>query len=90
MSNYGWTNADGEPIMDGAAYRFEQALDAQYADERGYDDDYYASELDLDNCNHSDRSYADGGDVICDRCDDVVALWEGHDADGWPIIVHWW
>ena len=36
MTHYGWTNEDGEPIMDGAAYRFEQQLDL---DSR---DDYYA------------------------------------------------
>jgi hypothetical protein len=42
---YGWQNEDGEPIMDGAAYRFEQELDAQSAEERFWDgmdswDDY--------------------------------------------------
>lgn len=44
---YGWTNDAGEPIMDGAAYRFEQQLDHDSAMERwgdgsefyDYDDD---------------------------------------------------
>lgn len=26
---YGWQNEDGEPIMDGAAWRYEQSLDAE-------------------------------------------------------------
>lgn len=33
MSNYGWTNADGEPMMDGAAWRFEQQLDQDSYDD---------------------------------------------------------
>lgn len=41
MTNYGWTNEEGEPIMDGAAYRFEQALDAEYAEQRYMDDNDY-------------------------------------------------
>jgi hypothetical protein len=45
MSNYGWTNEAGEPIMSGEAYRFEQQLDLDsrddyYAD-RFYDQDDY-------------------------------------------------
>ncbi len=49
---YGYTNEAGEPIMDGAAYRFEQELDAQYAQERyldefdeGYDRNYFDEDL---------------------------------------------
>jgi hypothetical protein len=34
-------NADGEPMMSGAAYRFEAALDAQAQAEWDPDDDYY-------------------------------------------------
>jgi hypothetical protein len=38
-------NEDGEPIMDGAAWRFECALDDQAADEArmDYDDAFYAN-----------------------------------------------
>jgi hypothetical protein len=46
---YGWTNEAGEPIMDGAAYRFEQELDFQSAQERFYDmddNDYWDNEPD--------------------------------------------
>lgn len=44
MSNYGWTNEEGEPVMDGAAYRFEQQLDMDsrddYMADHFYDDDF--------------------------------------------------
>lgn len=46
---YGWTNEAGEPIMDGAAYRFEQELDFQSAQERFYDmddNDYWDNDPD--------------------------------------------
>lgn len=52
MSNYGWTNEEGEPIMSGEAYRFEQQLDA---DSR---DDYYADHFYDD----------DGEEELCDEC----------------------
>ncbi len=58
MTTYGWTNSDGEPIMDGAAYRFEQQLDAEYAEQREFDSyDDYADEADYDECD------ACGGDI---------------------------
>jgi hypothetical protein len=45
MSNYGWTNEEGEPIMSGEAWRFEQQLDmdsqADYYADHFYDDGYY-------------------------------------------------
>ncbi len=44
---YSWMNEDGEPIMDGAAWRFEQALDSEYANERAYAD---YDEPDYDEC----------------------------------------
>jgi hypothetical protein len=58
MSNYGWTNADGEPIMDGAAYRFEQQLDAEYAQERFYDDYYAADDFDEPEDDYDEDYYA--------------------------------
>lgn len=66
MSNYGWTNEDGEPIMDGAAYRFEQALDAQYAEERAYDD-FYNNDGETD-CDFG-QEFCTGGDL--DWIDDL-------------------
>lgn len=51
--SYGWTNSDGEPIMDGAAYRFEQALDAEnppyvpFEDEDPHDDEDDDEEFDV-------------------------------------------
>lgn len=40
---YGYTNDAGEPIMDGAAYRYEGYVDSIYEpDPYGADDDYYA------------------------------------------------
>lgn len=81
MSNYGWTNADGEPIMDGAAYRFEQALDDQYANERAYYYDLY-EDIDPEDCPHADGTYlgsgdedATEGDFACDGCDEIVGRW---------------
>ncbi len=41
-----FTNTQGEPIMDGAAYRFEGELDSYYASERAYgdaEDGYYSA-----------------------------------------------
>ena len=55
MTHYGWTNEDGEPIMDGAAYRFEQQLDL---DSR---DDYYADHF-------YDGDYDEGEE--CPECGD--------------------
>lgn len=46
MTIYGYTNEAGEPMMDAAAYRFEQQLDAEYAEEAArmaYDEDFYAN-----------------------------------------------
>jgi hypothetical protein len=72
MSIYGWTNEDGEPIMSGEAYRFEQALDADYADQRYLDDDDY----DGPEC-------PDCGDYVgdCDCADDDYdGPWVNEDA----------
>jgi hypothetical protein len=60
MSNYGWTNEAGEPIMSGEAYRFEQQLDA---DSR---DDYYADHF-YDNEPNDDYG-------VCDECGDDYGL----------------
>lgn len=81
---YGWTNNDGEPIMDGAAYRFEQSLDFQSAQERFYDmddNDYWDNEpddnewIDPDVCEHKgDKSFPQGAGM---KCDDCLETYEG-------------
>lgn len=77
MSNYGWTNDAGEPIMDGAAYRFEQQLDYDLAQERGmddfYDDDSWNEErhtLDMDDTNPAGIPWCYGCDDYATNCDD--------------------
>ncbi len=44
MAVYGYTNEAGEPIMDAAAYRYEQQLDSEYYESGEYlldrEDDY--------------------------------------------------
>ena len=64
-----WMNEDGEPIMDGAAWRFEAQLDMQDAEERAnsawLDDDGWADEphtFDMDD-------HDENGDYWCWGCD---------------------
>jgi hypothetical protein len=63
-----WTNADGEPIMDGAAWRFEQVLDEESARER-WDEDFYAGAEDEggEECEQCDDGII-GRDGVCDDC----------------------
>lgn len=92
MSNYGWTNEAGEPIMDGAAYRFEQQLDAESAEERAYmawEDERWADyepDIDPDNCPKlGNFTFQDDG-VRCDDCYVEGGAWE-RGEDGWPNIT---
>lgn len=64
----GWTNEAGEPIMDGAAWRFEQELDAQSAWE-----DYAERYLD---------HYDDEPESWCKRCGEEGH--EAEDCDNEP------
>lgn len=73
MTTYGWTNDAGEPIMDGAAYRFEQQLDmesaADYYTDHFYDDDgespcYDNQEL----CSGGDLDYLNDEHGECSWC----------------------
>lgn len=75
---YGWTNEDGEPIMDGVAYRFEQQLDydsmfdeGDYYDriDRGYYDE--PEPEDPATCSHGDGNYPEGAGFECIRCDSM-------------------
>jgi hypothetical protein len=65
---YGFTNDAGEPIMDGAAYRFEQQLDSDYASMQA-EQDFYDSWEDEDE------------DVEPEHDDENSEPWE--DEDGW-------
>lgn len=91
MSDY--FNEAGEPLMDGAAMRYEMYLDSTYEPEPDYflnngvyrDEDYFYDHP--DECEHGDCSYlnsahADSGEVMCDLCEQIVATWE-RGEDGW-------
>jgi hypothetical protein len=81
MSNYGWTNEEGEPIMDGAAYRFEQQLDMESAEQRYLDDDEFFGpdddehSYDFDDLNEDEVPWCYGCDDYA-RCGD----YENHDT----------
>lgn len=81
---YGWTNEAGEPIMDGAAYRFEQELDAQSAAER-FEEDFYSMEGDepdwCKRCGEEGHEADECEDVAPEYDDENTEPWE--DEDGW-------
>lgn len=59
---YGYQNEAGEPIMDGAAYRFEQQLDYDYAEEQArmaYDEEYFADYAEEEPDVDFDQEYGD-------------------------------
>jgi hypothetical protein len=76
MSNYGWTNEDGEPIMDGAAWRFEQQLDMDYANERAqmaWEEDMMRDyEPDGDCCDMGDYDQQEDDSWVCAYCGETV------------------
>jgi hypothetical protein len=59
-----WMNEDGEPIMDGAAWRFEQQLDMDSAD------DYYADHFYDDEDYYDDDEEEDEDDEDFDPIED--------------------
>jgi len=64
-----WMNADGEPIMDGAAWRFEQQLDMESAQERMYDDFYDNEPADYyDECPNCEGEYS--LNTLTGKCED--------------------
>ncbi len=76
---YGYTNEDGEPIMDGVAYRFEQQLDmdsmydeGDYYDrlDRGYYDE--PDPLDPSECEHGNGSFPEGAGFDCRDCEGLL------------------
>lgn len=67
-----WMNEDGEPIMDGAAWRFEQQLDLDSAHER-YEDDFYSRYDDEPSCDEPDTDTLDEqGRMWCYACDEYA------------------
>jgi hypothetical protein len=74
---YSWQNEDGEPIIDGAALRFEWALDAET---EPYDPDaYLAGDYDDEECDD---------DHACADCDGPAGIWTErgftpHPGAGW-------
>lgn len=58
---YSWQNEDGEPIMDGAAWRYEQSLDAENPP---YDPDDYLPDYDGEDDEDDDQV-----DVERERCE---------------------
>lgn len=70
---YSWQNEDGEPIMDGAAWRFEQQLDmdsaADYYEDHFYDgEDEAPCEIDPSACTGDDLDYVDDITGECSWC----------------------
>lgn len=90
MSNYGWTNEEGEPIMDGAAYRFEQQLDmesdsydAGWRQRMAWDDDYYAGMPDEDEHAYDMDDLNENEVPWCYGCD-AYATCGDYEPDGAP------
>jgi len=88
--SYPYYNEAGEPLMDGAAMRYEMYLDSLYEPDP---DDFYNSfedeEIDPADCDHkSNWSSFEGGRVECDDCytEGVVV---SRDEDGWIDDIQW-
>lgn len=81
-----WMNEDGEPIMDGAAWRFEQQLDLDsqddYMADRFYDNDGEpdCTEDPEDDC-HDGWSWNAAGVAECEWCGLELPQ---HEPDGAP------
>lgn len=89
--SYPYYNEAGEPLMDGAAMRYEMYLDSTYEPDP---DDFYdrwddePEQADPATCDHS-QNWSSRGDVIeCDDCwtEGVAVSW---DADGWIDKIEW-
>lgn len=87
MSNY--YNEAGEPLMDGAAMRYEMYLDSMddHYDEYpyGYGPDE-RDDIDPEDCEHHDRDYRNNGCVDCAVCGITIGTWE-RDSEGWPQMT---
>jgi hypothetical protein len=79
---YGYKNDDGEPIMDAAAYRYEQYLDSMYDPDP--DDSWEGSgwgdeQPEPEDCDHSDRSWTPTEPGF--KCDICWSHFEGPNQD---------
>lgn len=87
MTHYGWTNEEGEPIMDGAAYRFEQQLDMDSQADY-YADHFYDNEGEPEECEDEEHDCVDcegqpdGTGWHCSWCDRPCPE-DAHDDTGW-------
>lgn len=85
---YSWQNEDGEPIMSGEAWRFEQQLDMDSQADY-YEDHFYDFDPEPDECvpGHpcEDCYRTTTGDWFCEYCDQPCV---DHDDDGAP--EHQW
>lgn len=94
--SYPYYNEAGEPLMDGAAMRYEMYLDSLYEPDP---DDFYNSyeddeeQADPSTCDHSmnwsSRERVDGSVVVeCDDCwtEGIPTSW---DEDGWIDDIQW-
>ncbi len=83
MSNYGWTNEDGEPIMSGEAWRFEQQLDMDSQDDYLTDHFYYNEPSDdYDECDSCGGEYS--MNLATGLCEDCGA---GIDGEPDPCVM---
>jgi hypothetical protein len=86
-----WMNADGEPIMDGAAWRFEQQLDLDMERERFMEpwDDFYDNEPadEWEECGVCPKGVIDPDDGLCVDCGaHMDAVDENDDMDE-PFVM---
>lgn len=88
MSQY--YNEVGEPLMDGAAMRYEMYLDSMYEpDPDEFYDDFEIEPSDPATCDHSQNwSSYDGGRVECDDCYTEGTV-ISRDAEGWISDIRW-
>lgn len=102
---YGYTNEAGEPIMSGEAYRFECALDDEYAREAqmDYEDsrwaDYEPEPINPAECDHPDvdyrlwhRSGVPTWEAYCGKCDSETTnlrVVTDEYGDDWHEVIAW-
>jgi hypothetical protein len=90
--SYPYYNEAGEPLMDGAAMRYEMYLDSTYEPDPDafydrWDDE--PDEIDPADCSHTENwTGNDDGTVTCDDCyTEGVVL--SRDENGWIDEIQW-
>jgi hypothetical protein len=89
---YSWQNEEGEPIISGEAYRFEQQLDADYAAEYYGSPEYLDSlddEPDEDDheCSSGDANQRPDGTWECCYCGEPVDTPEDAPLAPWEYEI---